>query len=118
MDQENNFCIFTWISVVNGCNFIFNSKQNKRLSDNKSWELPDPTVSCMNQWLCVYVCATAELASFRIKNKSTEDYIQKYNRRPSCEEKKWYNFINIGATENAGNVYHNTSQNLHFDHAA
>ena len=33
-------------------------------------------------------------------------------------KKKIYNFINIGATENTGNVYHNTSQNLHFDHAA
>ena len=32
-------------------------------------------------------------------------------------KKKIYNFINIGATENTGNVYHNTSQNLHFDHA-
>ena len=31
-------------------------------------------------------------------------------------KKKIYNFINIGATENTGNVYHNTSQN-HFDHA-
>ena len=36
----------------------------------------------------MYVCATVELVSWRIKHNKTEDYMHKCNRRPSCEKKK------------------------------
>ena len=58
-----------------------------------------------------------EIVSWRIKNKKTEDYIDKCNGRPFREEKEWYKVISITISESTENVCHVTRKNLHSVHA-
>ena len=75
---------------ISKINSFVDLKQNKKLLDNKSWELLDTTVRYMHEWLCGWnICTTVELVSWRMKNK-TEDYINTCNGRPFHEEKKYF----------------------------
>ena len=57
------------------------------------------------------------LASWRIKNNKTENYIHKWNGKPFREEKEWYKILNISVAESTENINHVTRQNLYFAHA-
>ena len=104
-------CMTLHISKINS---FLHVKRNKRLLD-KSGEPLDTTVSCMDQWLWVYMFVQP-WKSFLEELKTAKQMIiiPKCNGRPIREEK---NDINIAITESTKNVYHVTRQNLRFVHA-
>ena len=94
-------CLTLHISKIN---LFLDLKRNKRLLDNKSWEVIDTTVNCMDQWPWGYVwlhkCGTCFLKNQKRQNKIiytnlTENLFVK---------KKWYKIINISIAESTENV--------------